>query len=88
MSFSHLLILGVILIIFIPPEKLPEVMRNIARVFNEFRRSTSGVWDEIKKDAELKPSDLFKAPPAAQPPQPPVAQPQAVTEEKKHDSNS
>jgi sec-independent protein translocase protein TatB len=60
MSISHLVILGIILIIVIPPEKLPEVMRNIGRVFNDLRRSTVGVWDDIKKDAELKPSDLLK----------------------------
>lgn len=60
MSFSHLVILAIILIIVIPPEKLPEVMRNIGRLFNELRRSTSGVWDDIKKEAEFKPSDLLK----------------------------
>lgn len=55
-----MIILGIILIIVIPPEKLPEVMRNIARVFNELRRSTAGVWDDIKKDAVIKPEDILK----------------------------
>ncbi|MFN3454091.1 MAG: twin-arginine translocase TatA/TatE family subunit [Pseudobdellovibrio sp.] len=55
-----MLILAIVLIVVIPPEKLPEVMRNIARLFNEFKRSTSGVWDDIKRDAEFKPEDLFK----------------------------
>ncbi len=68
MSFSHLVILGIILIIVIPPEKLPEVMRNIGRMFNDLRRSTSGVFDELKREAEFKPSDLLKtqAPPPQQ----------------------
>lgn len=66
MSFSHLVILAIILIIVIPPDKLPEVMRNIGRVFNELRRSTAGVWDDIKKEAELKPSDLMKHRPSDQ----------------------
>lgn len=70
MSFSHLIILGIILIIVIPPEKLPEVMRNIGRMFNDLRRSTSGVFDELKKEAEIRPSDLMKYKPA--PPQQPT----------------
>ena len=80
MSFSHLVILGIILIVVIPPEKLPEVMRNIGRMFNDLRRSTSGVWDDLKKEAEIRPSDLMKYKPQ-QPPQqsaeqaPPVVPP-------------
>jgi len=60
MSLSHIIILGIIMLIVIPPEKLPEAMRNIARVFNEIRRSTTGVWDDIKRDAALRPEDIFK----------------------------
>lgn len=66
MSFSHLVILGIILIIVIPPEKLPEVMRNIGRMFNDLRRSTAGVFDELKREAEFKPSDLLKTQPPPQ----------------------
>lgn len=70
MSFSHLVILGIILIVVIPPEKLPEVMRNIGRLFNDLRRSTAGVFDDLKKEAEIRPSDLmkYKPQPPAQPP--------------------
>lgn len=82
MSFSHLVILGIILIIVIPPEKLPEVMRNIGRMFNDLRRSTSGVFDELKKEAEFKPSDLLKP----QPPAPP--QQTAESAEKSDESKS
>lgn len=93
MSFSHLVILGVILIIFIPPEKLPEVMRNIGRMFNDLRRSTSGVWDDIKKEAELRPSDLMKykppvAPPPAVTPVTPVTDLEQVVAEKPDESKS
>lgn len=77
MSFSHLVILGIILIIVIPPEKLPEVMRNIGRLFNDLRRSTSGVFDELKKEAEFKPSDLLKQ----QPPQPAAPPQQAQSQQ-------
>ena len=55
MSMSHILILVIIAVIVIPPDKLPEFARQIARFFNDLRRSTSGVWDDIKKDAMLKP---------------------------------
>lgn len=80
MSFSHLVILGIILLVVIPPEKLPEVMRNIGRLFNDLRRSTSGVWDDLKKEAEIKPSDLmkYKPQPPAGPPQQSVQQMQTV----------
>lgn len=57
-----MVILAVIAIIVIPPDKLPEVARQVARFFNDLRRSTSGVWDDIKKDAMLKPEDLMKPP--------------------------
>jgi len=60
MSISHIIIVALVMIIVIPPDKLPEVMRNIARVFNELRRSTSGVWDDIKREAAVRPEDLFK----------------------------
>lgn len=57
---SHIIILIIIAVIVIPPEKLPEVARQIAKFLNDLRRSTSGIWDDIKKDAVVKPDDLFK----------------------------
>ena len=64
---SHILILVIIAVIVIPPDKLPEFARQIARFFNDLRRSTSGVWDDIKKDAMLKPEDLLRQMPTAKP---------------------
>lgn len=86
MSISHIIILAIIAIIVIPPEKLPEVMRNLGRFVNDLRRSTVGIWDDIKKDAALRPEDLEKyrqsiAPPPGTPPAHPV-----TTEEKKDES--
>lgn len=69
---SHIIILIVIAVIVIPPEKLPGLARQVARFINDFRRSTSGLWDDIKKDAMVKPEDIFgtrNAPPKPQPPQ-------------------
>lgn len=60
MSMSHILILIIIAVIVVPPDKLPDFARQIARFVNDLRRSTSGVWDDIKKDAMLKPEDLLK----------------------------
>lgn len=60
MSFSHMLILIVIAVIVIPPDKLPEVARQFARFVNDLKRHTGGIWDDIKRDAMLKPEDLFK----------------------------
>lgn len=60
MSLSHLLILGIIAIIVIPPEKLPEVARQFAKFLTEMRRMTSGVFDDLKQDVILKPEDMLK----------------------------
>lgn len=60
MSFSHLLILGIIAVIVIPPEKLPEVARQFARFLGEMRRMTSGVFDDLKQDVVLRPEDMLK----------------------------
>lgn len=88
MSFSHLVILGIILIVVIPPEKLPEVMRNIGRLFNDLRRSTAGVFDELKKEAEFKPSDLLKTQPPPQKPSAPIKNLDEVATEKSNESKS
>lgn len=60
MSLSHLLILGIIAVIVIPPEKLPEVARQIARFLGEMRRMTSGVFDDLREDVVLTPDDMLK----------------------------
>ena len=60
MSMSHIFILIIIAVIVVPPDKLPDFARQIARFINDLRRSTTGVWDDIKKDAMVKPEDLLK----------------------------
>lgn len=87
MSISHIIILLIIAVIVIPPDKLPETARQVARFFNQLRRMTGGMWDDIKKDTAFKPSDLLKE---NQPPPPrpaPTPDPNLSTEEKnKHES--
>lgn len=50
-----MLILALIALVVIPPDKLPEVTRQLARFLNDLRRSTSGIWDDLKQDAMSKP---------------------------------
>ena len=64
MSLSHLVILGIIILIVVPPEKLPEIMRDIGRFINDLKRQTDGVFseftDDLKKDIKLTPDDMLK----------------------------
>lgn len=64
MSLSHLIILGIIILIAVPPEKLPEIMRNIGRFLGDLKRQTNGIFSEInqdiKKDIKLTPEDMLK----------------------------
>lgn len=79
-----MVILAVIALIVIPPEKLPEVARQLARFLNDLKRNTSGIWDDIKQDAAFKPEDILK-------PQNKSDQGSAIkqemSEEKKNESN-
>ncbi len=79
MSISHIFILIIIAVIVIPPDKLPDVARQVARFFNDIRRTTGGLWDDIKKEAVFKPEDLMKQ----NPPKPPAVTPE---ENKNHES--
>ncbi len=73
-----MIILALIALVVIPPEKLPEFAKQIARLFNDIRRSTTGVWDDLKQEAMLKPEDLmkYKAPEEKTSPIAPVRDPQ------------
>lgn len=55
-----MIILALVALVVIPPDKLPEFAKQIARLFNDIRRSTTGVWDDLKQEAMLKPEDLKK----------------------------
>lgn len=64
-GFTELLLVGVIALIFIGPQQLPELARTIGRLLNEFKRATSDIqstitsnitdefqtkWDETRAD--------------------------------------
>ena len=59
MSFTHMLILGVIALIVIPPEQLPELARQLAKLIYDLKRSTAGLFDELKQEAIFKPDDIL-----------------------------
>ena len=74
-----MILLALIALVVIPPEKLPEFARQVARIFSELRRSTSGVWDDLKQEAMLKPDDLLKYKSPTPPASPTSAETPAVT---------
>lgn len=59
MSLSHLIILGVIALIVIPPEKLPELARQLAKLIYELKRSADQIMGEIKQEAFIKPESIL-----------------------------
>lgn len=65
LSFTHLLILAVIAIVFIGPEQLPEVARTFARLLNEWKRTTSDIKYNLSKSLEEPPKYV---PPEPNPP--------------------
>lgn len=59
MSITHMIILGIIALIVIPPDKLPEVARQIARFINDLKNVADQILGELKQDAIFKPEDLL-----------------------------
>ncbi len=59
MSFTHMIILGIIALIVIPPEKLPEVARELARFISDLKNSADQIMGELKRDAVFKPEDIL-----------------------------
>jgi Sec-independent protein translocase protein TatA len=57
-GFTEIIAVGVIALIFIGPEDLPRVARNIAKLLNEFKRGRDHFVNEIKASSPL---DSFKS---------------------------
>lgn len=47
LGFSELLLLGVIALIFIGPNQLPELARTVGRLLNELKRASSDFQDSF-----------------------------------------
>ncbi|MCH9813152.1 MAG: Sec-independent protein translocase protein TatB [Epsilonproteobacteria bacterium] len=57
MSFGEILIIAIIAILFLGPEKLPDAMVKIAKFFKSFKKSVNDAKDTIEQEmhlAELK----------------------------------
>ena len=52
-SFSHLVIFGIIALIVIGPEQLPEVARTLARFLNELKRATGDFQKQFSVDLDV-----------------------------------
>ncbi|MBL7544651.1 MAG: twin-arginine translocase TatA/TatE family subunit [Bdellovibrionaceae bacterium] len=51
LGMSEIILLGVLALLLIGPQQLPEVARTIGRFINDLKRSADGLTDEIKKQA-------------------------------------
>jgi sec-independent protein translocase protein TatB len=47
LSFTHLVLLAIIVLVFIGPEQLPEVARTVARLLNEWKRASSDIQSSL-----------------------------------------
>jgi sec-independent protein translocase protein TatB len=53
LSFTHLLLLTVMALIFIGPEQLPGVARTLGRFINELKRASNSLTDEFKRSVDV-----------------------------------
>lgn len=58
LGFSELILLGVIALIFIGPDQLPDLARTLGRLLNEFKRASSdfqsSLTDTFKEDFTVR----------------------------------
>ena len=68
MGISELIVVLIVALILIPPDKLPEVMQTVGKLLRELRLASNTVMRELTELRE-DPLQLKKPPPAvAQPP--------------------
>lgn len=53
LGMSELILLGILALILIGPQQLPEVARTLGRFLNELKRSAEGLTEDIKKQARV-----------------------------------
>lgn len=78
LSLGHLILFGVIALIFVGPEQLPEVARTIARLLNELRRATADFQSQFTGGVDQVKNQVWNDPPAAPQPLPPAVTPPAA----------
>lgn len=77
-SLGEILFLAVLALVVIGPKQLPEVARQVAKFLNELKRTTSGLTEELKRQARIDLETPTTPQPAAPPPvapPPDLAQP-------------
>jgi sec-independent protein translocase protein TatB len=70
LSLGHLILFGVIALIFVGPEQLPEVARTIARLLNELRRATADFQSQFTAGIDQVKNQVWNEPPSAPQPLP------------------
>ncbi len=58
MGFGEILVIAVLGLLVIGPDKLPEYIRSGAKMFNQFRSSATKARDDLVESAGLKGIDL------------------------------
>ena len=83
LSFTHLIILAIIVLIFIGPEQLPQVARTFARLLNEWKRASSDIQSSLTQSLRDDLNSRINVQPA-----PPPAVVEAPPAEKKDEHGS
>ncbi|MEN6327660.1 MAG: twin-arginine translocase TatA/TatE family subunit, partial [Smithella sp.] len=47
-GFQELLIIAVVALLIVGPKKLPDLAKTLGKGFNEFRKATDGITDDLK----------------------------------------
>lgn len=70
LGMSEIILLGVLALILIGPQQLPEVARTLGRFINDLKRSAEGLTEDIKQQARVD-LDLESLDPRKQQKEPP-----------------
>lgn len=75
---AEILVILVVALLVLGPQKLPDAARQLGKAMSEFRRVTSGLQDEVRgvlSEHLEDPPPAVAPPPAAFEPPPPVSEP-------------
>jgi len=81
-AIGELIVVLIVALIVIPPEKLPEVMRTAGKILRELRLASNTVVRELTEAIDdplslRQPPAVMRKPPVASPPEPPPTAPEA-----------
>lgn len=57
LGIGEIIIIGIVAIIFIGPDKLPNVLRNLGKALTEFRRTTNEIKHTVTSEFEKIPKE-------------------------------